>query len=170
MDLKDKIRNIPDFPKKGILFRDITTLLKDADTFQLAIDKLADHCRGLDFDKIAGVESRGFILASVLAYTMHKGFIPMRKPGKLPGETRYAEYQLEYGTDRIEVHSDAITGGEKILLIDDLLATGGTMKAACELVEQLGGTVAECCFLIELSQLNGKRHLTEYNLFSLIVY
>jgi adenine phosphoribosyltransferase len=101
---------------------------------------------------------------------MHKGFVPMRKPGKLPGETRYAEYKLEYGTDRIEVHADAIAEGEKILLIDDLLATGGTMKAACELVEQLGGTVAACCFLIELSQLNGKRHLTEYDLFSLIIY
>lgn len=170
MDLKEKIRNIPDFPKQGILFRDITTLLKDAEALKTVIDELADRYRTVPIDSIAGIESRGFILGSVLAYKLEKGFIPIRKPGKLPAEVISAEYSLEYGTDRIEMHIDAVSQGDRVLLVDDLLATGGTMQAACELIERAGGQVAECCFLIELAELKGKEKLKGYKTFSALVY
>ncbi len=170
MDLKEKIRNIPDFPKEGIIFRDITTLLKDAEALSTVIDELADRYRAMPIDSIAGIESRGFILGSVLAYKLKKGFIPIRKPGKLPADIISAEYSLEYGTDRIEMHVDAVNQGDQVLLIDDLLATGGTMQAACELIERAGGQVAECCFLIELADLKGKEKLQGYKTFSMLVY
>ena len=170
MDLKDKIRAIPDFPQKGILFRDITTLLKDGRAFAAAAEQFAERYRNEAFDIVAGIESRGFIVGSVLAYQLKKGFVPIRKPGKLPAPTFSAEYTLEYGTDRIEMHVDAVAPGDRVVLIDDLLATGGTMKAACELVEQAGGQVAECCFLIELAALNGRARLEGYQTFSLLVY
>jgi len=170
MDLKEKIRSIPDFPKKGILFRDITTLLKDAEAFQEVIEQLAGRYGKMPVDIIAGIESRGFIFGAALAARLKKGFIPIRKPGKLPAKTYSAEYSLEYGTDRIEMHVDAVQQGSRVLLIDDLLATGGTMQAACRLVEQAGGTVAECAFMIELAFLNGKEKLKGYNVFSMIEY
>jgi adenine phosphoribosyltransferase len=170
MDLEKKIRNIPDFPAKGILFRDITTLLKNPQAFKYVIDNFAQRYQSTPIDMIAGIEARGFILASTLAYKLNKGFIPIRKPGKLPAETISAAYSLEYGTDRIEMHADAVTSGTKVLLVDDLLATGGTMKAACELVERAGGEVIETSFLIELLSLNGRDKLREYNVFSMITF
>ena len=170
MELKDKIRNIPDFPQKGILFRDITTLLKDAQALSYVVDEFTKRYKNIPIDMIAGIESRGFILGSALAFQLKKGFIPIRKPGKLPAETVSAEYSLEYGTDRIEMHVDAVREGDRVLLVDDLLATGGTMKAACELVELAGGQVAECSFMIELAGLRGSDKLEGYKTFSMIVY
>ena len=170
MDIKKIIRSIPDFPKKGILFRDITTLLKDPSAFSYVLDELAERYSGEQIDKIAGIESRGFIFAAPLALRLKKSFILIRKPGKLPADTYSAEYSLEYGTDRIEMHVDSVSSGENILIIDDLLATGGTMKAACELVERAGGQVAECSFLIELAGLAGRDKLKGYKTFSLIEY
>jgi len=170
MDLKSTIRSIPDFPKPGILFRDITTLLKDGAAFSFVIDELAQRYRGSSLDAIAGIESRGFIFGAALAAKLGTGFIPIRKPGKLPAKTVSAEYSLEYGTDKIEMHADAVSPGMRILLIDDLLATGGTMQAACELVEKTGGLVTECCFIIELAGLKGRDVLAGKNIFSLLVY
>jgi len=169
-DLLDKIRSIPDFPKKGILFRDITTLLKDGRAFARVVDLLYEHYREARVDKVASVESRGFIFGAALAYKLGAGFIPMRKPGKLPAETIREEYALEYGTDSIEVHRDAIVSGERILLLDDLLATGGTMAAACKLVRRLGGTIVGVAFIIELSFLGGRKVLHEKNIFTLLDY
>lgn len=170
MDLKSTIRSIPDFPKPGILFRDITTLLKDPAAFRFVIDELAERYRDRRIDAIAGIESRGFIFGAALAAQLGCGFIPIRKPGKLPAPTVSAEYSLEYGTDKIEMHVDAVSPGMRVLLIDDLLATGGTMKAACELVEKTGGAVAECCFIIELGGLEGRRAITGRAIFSLLTY
>jgi adenine phosphoribosyltransferase len=170
MDLKEKIRNIPDFPQKGILFRDITTLLKDSQALSFVVDKLTERYRDMPVDMVAGIESRGFIFGAVLACQLHKGFIPIRKPGKLPAETLFAEYSLEYGTDRIEMHVDAVNKGDRILIVDDLLATGGTMQAACALVERAGGQVAECSFLIELAALKGRDKLKGQKVFSMITY
>ena len=170
MDLKEKIRNIPDFPKPGILFRDITTLLKDAPAFRSVIDALADRYAHTPIDLIAGIESRGFIFGAALACQLSRGFVPIRKPGKLPAKTVSAEYSLEYGTDRIEMHVDAVQGGARVLLIDDLLATGGTMQAACELVRKAGGCVAECAFIIELAGLQGRDKIKDQTVFSMIQY
>ena len=170
MDLKSTIRSIPDFPKPGILFRDITTLLKDGAAFSCVIDELAQRYRAGSLDAIAGIESRGFIFGAALAAKLGMGFIPIRKPGKLPAKTVSAQYSLEYGTDKIEMHVDAVSPGMRILLIDDLLATGGTMQAACELVEKTGGLVTECCFIIELAGLKGRDALAGKNIFSLLVY
>ncbi len=170
MDLKQTIRNIPDFPKPGILFRDITTLLQRPDAFRQAVDTLLERYRDMPFDLVAGIESRGFIMGTVLAYKLNKGFVLIRKPGKLPAATISAEYSLEYGTDRIEMHTDAVTPGQRVLLVDDLLATGGTMQAACSLVRQSGGEVTECSFLIELAGLNGRARLDGYSVFSLLTY
>lgn len=170
MDLKTIIRDVPDFPKPGILFRDITTLLQQTNAFQQAVDQLLKRYRDMPFDLVAGIESRGFIMGTVLAYELKKGFVPIRKPGKLPASTISAEYSLEYGTDRIEMHVDAVSAGQRVLLVDDLLATGGTMQAACNLVRQAGGEVAECSFLIELAGLNGRAKLDGYNIFSLLNY
>ena len=170
MDLEKHIRSIPDFPKKGILFRDITTLLKDKDAFTGAVDQLYSKYRDMRIDKVVCVESRGFILGGALALRLGAGFVPVRKPGKLPGPVERQEYQLEYGTDMIEIHKDAILPGERILLHDDLLATGGTIEAACILVEKLGGSIVGLSFLIELSFLDPRKKLSGRDVFSLITY
>ncbi len=170
LDLQTSIRTVPDFPKHGIMFRDITTLLKDPAMFRTAIDMLAEHYRTVKLDAVAGIESRGFILGAPLAYTLGVGFLPIRKPGKLPAAVTRQEYSLEYGTDAIEIHNDAVRKGMRVLLHDDLLATGGTMGAACTLVEKLGGIVAGVSFLIELDFLKGRALLAEREVFSLIRY
>ena len=169
-DLSAYIRNVPDFPKKGIGFKDITTLLKDKVAFNKAVDTLAGEFKKSDINKIVGIESRGFIFGAALAYKWQKGFVPVRKPGKLPAETISESYELEYGMDSLEIHKDAIVTGERILIVDDLLATGGTAHATANLVEKLGGHVSGLAFLIELTFLNGRNKLKEYNVFSMIKY
>ncbi len=169
-NFKNVIRSVPDFPKKGIVFRDITTVLKSPEAFTAAIDELCAHFTGKDIDIIVGPESRGFIFGAAMAYKMGKSFVPVRKPGKLPAETVSETYELEYGTDPIEIHKDAVNPGDKVLMIDDLLATGGTMDAACKLVEKLGGEVVGIGFLIELSFLSGRKSLQKYHVHSLVDY
>lgn len=161
MPIKSRIRTIPDFPKPGIMFRDITTLLKDAEGFKLTIEHFKERYQSQDIDVIAGIEARGFILGAALAYTMGKGFIPLRKKGKLPGETHSEDYELEYGIDTIEVHVDAISPGDSVLIVDDLIATGGTALGAVNLVEKSGGVVVEACFVVELPDLGGSKKLTD---------
>jgi adenine phosphoribosyltransferase len=168
--LASSIRSVPDFPKKGIVFRDITTLLKDKDAYRQYIDIVYEYYKGQHIDKVVGIESRGFIGGSALAYRLGAGFVPIRKPGKLPAEKIRQEYQLEYGSDAVEIHRDAITKGERILLHDDLLATGGTIEAACKLVEQLGGKIVGLSFLIELSFLQPRKRLSQYDIFSVVAY
>ncbi len=168
--LKEKIRNIPDFPKKGILFRDITTLIKDGPAFKEVVDSLANRYDGKTVDAVAAIEARGFILGGALAYRLGAGIIPMRKKGKLPSETCEANYELEYGEDALEIHRDAVSPGDKVLIVDDLLATGGTASAAVNLVEQLGGGIVEIAFLIELTELKGRKKLSSYPVFSLLKY
>ena len=169
-DLQSAVRTVPDFPKKGIMFRDITTLLKDGAAFRRSVDLLEEHYRGAAIDKVVGVESRGFILGGALAARLDAGFVPVRKPGKLPAPAIRETYQLEYGTDTVEVHSDAIGRGERILMHDDLLATGGTMRAACRLVERLGGIIVGISFLIELPALKGRAYLAPREVFSLLCF
>lgn len=169
-NLIDLIRSVPDFPKKGIVFRDITTLLKDREAFGHVIDMLYEHYKDLRIDKVVSIESRGYILGAPLAYKLGAGFIPIRKPGKLPASTVKQEYALEYGTDTLEMHRDAISPGDRVLLHDDLLATGGTAAAACQLVQKLGGRIEGASFLIELTFLQGRKLLSGYNIFSLIRY
>jgi adenine phosphoribosyltransferase len=169
-NLVETIRNIKDFPKKGVVFRDITTLLKNPVSLKEANDILIRRYKNSGIDKVVGIESRGFILGASLAVQIGAGFVPIRKKGKLPAETIREEYGLEYGTDTIEIHKDAISRGERILLHDDLLATGGTISAAVRLVERLGGTIAEIAFLIELSFLKGREHLKNYQVFSVVQY
>jgi len=169
-DLSSFIRCIPDFPRKGIVFRDITTLLKNGRALASAVDQLYGRYRDTRIDKVVSIESRGYILGAPLAYKLAAGFVPIRKPGKLPAETLRQEYALEYGKDTIEIHKDAVSRGERILLHDDLLATGGTAVAACQLIEQLGGTIAGLSFLIELDFLQGRSRLSNYDVFSLIRY
>ncbi|KUK21130.1 MAG: Adenine phosphoribosyltransferase [Pseudothermotoga lettingae] len=170
MDLRKFIRDIPDFPFEGIIFRDVTPLLKNPQAFQAAIDKMAETVSDIDFDSIVAPEARGFIFGSALAYKLHKGFIPVRKPGKLPYETTSIEYDLEYGTAKLQIHSDAIDKGEKILLVDDVLATGGTANAIAQLVKKLGGEVAGTCFLVELTYLNPREKLRDYLIRTVISY
>ena len=171
MDLRDYIRDIQDFPKKGILFRDITPLLLDAEALAQTIKDLAEHAADRQVDAVAGIESRGFVFATALAVRMGLGLIPIRKPGKLPHKTYRVEYELEYGQDAVEVHRDAIGAGQRILLVDDLLATGGTMGAACKLVHACGGQIAGCQFVIELGFLEGRAKLPEDVVVdSLIIY
>ena len=169
-ELKKRIRNIPDFPKKGIVFRDITTLLKDKDAFRRVIDVLYDRYKDKQIDVVVGTEARGFLLAAPLAYRLGVGVVPVRKPGKLPAETLRVEYQLEYGTDALEIHKDAISSGQRILVVDDLLATGGTIAATCEMVDKLGGEIVGVAFLIELDFLGGRDRLAGRNVLSLIHY
>jgi len=169
-ELKKHIRNIKDFPKEGIMFRDITTLLKEPKAFNKALDELLSFTDGINIDKVVGIESRGFIFGSLFAQKLGVGFIPARKPGKLPAETESATYQLEYGEDKIEMHKDAINPGDKVLLHDDLLATGGTAEAVIKLIEKLGGEVVQVSFLIELSFLNGRDKIDGYDIKTLIVY
>jgi len=168
--LSETIRSIPDFPKKGILFRDITTLLKDSDSLKNAVNLLAKHYEHSKIDKVVCIESRGLILGSALAVSLGAGFVPVRKKGKLPAEVISEQYALEYGTDVIELHVDALQPGERIVLHDDLLATGGTMSAAIKLVEKLHANIAGISFLIELSFLHGREHLQNYDVYSLIQY
>lgn len=168
--LKPFIRNIPDFPKKGIVFRDITTLLRDATAFRKVIDSLYERYKDYAIDKVVSVESRGFILGSPLAYRLGAGFVPVRKPHKLPSKTISQEYQLEYGQDALEIHVDGISKGERVLIVDDLLATGGTIMATCNLVKKLGGKILGIAFLIELASLKGRERLEGYDTFSLIRY
>ncbi len=170
MDLKEKIRVIPDFPEKGIRFKDITTLLKDGDAFKYMVDQFQQELKDKDFDLVVGPESRGFIVGTPLAYAMNKGFIPVRKPGKLPSETIRSEYKLEYGSDVLEIHKDAIKPGQKVVIADDLLATGGTILSTIKLIEDLGGEVVGIVFLIELTYLNGRDLLKSYDIKSLITY
>lgn len=166
----DFVTTIPDFPEPGILFRDVTSVLQDAEGLRLAIDELQKRLEGLDFDLIAGAESRGFIFGMPLAYNLGKPFVPIRKAGKLPRAVVQKEYALEYGTATIEVHKDAILPGQRVVLLDDLIATGGTMKAAAELVEELGGTVVKMLFLLELKGLEGRRLLEGYDVESVVAY
>jgi len=168
--IKRVIRDVPDFPKPGIVFKDITPILQDAAVFQQTIQALVQRYQGRDFDKIAGIESRGFLFGSALSYALGKGFVLVRKKGKLPWKTVSMSYDLEYGTDTIQMHEDALRPGEKVLLVDDLLATGGTSLAACELVEKMGGKIAECCFVVELDFLKGREKLKGKEIFSLVHY
>ena len=171
MPIKSRIRTIPDHPKKGIMFRDITTLIKDPVGFRLVIDNFTQrYIKGdINFDLIVGIEARGFIIGGALSYTLGKGFVPVRKVGKLPAEVVRHEYKLEYGTDTVEIHKDAIVKGVKVLLVDDLLATGGTALAAATLIEKLGGVVAEMAFIVNLPDVGGQKKLKEkgYNVYCL---
>ena len=169
-DLKDYVRSIPDFPKPGIIFRDITTLINDADGFQQAIDDMCEKVKDIDFDVIVGAEARGFIFGSAMAYKMHKPLVLIRKKGKLPTRVITQEYELEYGTGTLEMHIDSFKPGAKVLIVDDLLATGGTTKAITKLVEKAGGVVAGISVLIELVDLKGRERLTEFPVFSSISF
>ena len=170
IDLKAQIRNIPDFPKPGILFRDITTLLKDKKAFKLAVDTLAKKYKNKKIDLVVAVEARGFILGGAIAHKLGAGFVPVRKKGKLPAKANAVTYDLEYGSDTLEIHHDAISRENRVLIVDDLLATGGTVKAVTDLVKQLEGKIVGIAFLIELLDLKGKDKLKDYPLFSLIKY
>ncbi|MCR4955333.1 MAG: adenine phosphoribosyltransferase [Lachnospiraceae bacterium] len=168
--IEDYVRSIPDFPEKGIIFRDVTSVLQDADGLQLAIDEMLKLLEGIDCDVIVGAESRGFIFGAPLAYKLHKPFVLCRKKGKLPCETISKEYELEYGTATIEMHKDSIKPGQKVVVIDDLIATGGTIEATCDLIEQLGGEVVKLVFLMELAGLKGRERLKNYDVASVITY
>lgn len=168
--LKGKIRDVPDFPKPGVLFKDITPLLADVRSFQAVVDTLAKRYADKTADLVVAVESRGFIFGAALAYRIDSGFIPVRKKGKLPFKVEAVEYALEYGTDRIEIHQDAIHPGTRVLVVDDVLATGGTAKATCELVQKMGGKVVECAFVVELGFLKGRDKLKGQEIFSLLQY
>ena len=170
MDLKSKIREIPDFPKKGILFYDITTLLKDAGGFKRVIDKIGSFYDGDGIQKVVAMESRGFILGAPVAYRLEAGFVPVRKPGKLPSDVYEAKYELEYGADSLAIHQDAIAPGERVLIVDDLIATGGTVAATVQLVKKLGGIIHGVAFLIELTELRGRNKLDGHNVVSLLSY
>ena len=170
MDLKNYIRTIPDFPKEGIMFRDITTLIGNAEGFKLALDQLIDIAKNTEFDAVAGLESRGFIFGAPIAYALGKPFIPIRKKGKLPHNTIEVSYDLEYGSAVLEMHADAIEKGQKVLVIDDLIATGGSAKACAQLIEKLGGEVAKFLFVIELIDLKGREALDGYKVETLTVF
>lgn len=168
--LEDYVRSIPDFPEPGIIFRDVTSILQDADGLHLAVDSILDMLKDVDYDVVVGPESRGFIFGVPVAYAQHKSFVPVRKKGKLPCETISAEYDLEYGSAVIEMHKDAIKPGQKVVIIDDLIATGGTIEAIIGLIEQLGGEVVRICFVMELAGLHGREKLKGYSVDSAIVY
>ncbi|MBQ5918143.1 MAG: adenine phosphoribosyltransferase [Lachnospiraceae bacterium] len=168
--IEDYVRSIPDFPEEGIIFRDVTSVLQDADGLHLAIDLMQEKIKDLEFDVVVGPESRGFIFGVPIAYNLHKPFIPVRKKGKLPCETVSMEYELEYGTATIEIHKDAIKPGQKVVIVDDLMATGGTIEAIIKLITQLGGEVVGSVFLMELAGLEGRKKLEGQNVQSVIVY
>lgn len=170
MNIKDKVRVIEDFPKEGISFKDITTLLQDGEAYKHAIDLCIEAAQDKEYDIIVGPEARGFLIGAPMSYATQKGFVPVRKPGKLPSETVKYEYELEYGTDTLEMHKDAIKPGQKVLIVDDLLATGGTTLSTIKLVEQLGGEVVSVLFLLELTFLNGRETLEGYDVKSIIEY
>jgi adenine phosphoribosyltransferase len=169
-EIKELIRTIPDFPKKGIQFRDITTLLKDKNGFHKVIDILAARYKDSKIDKVVGIESRGFIIAGALAHCLGAGFVPIRKIGKLPGKKHAVVYELEYGTDTVEIHEDAIDENDNVLLVDDLIATGGTAAASVQLIERLGGKIIECAFIVELPDLHGRKKLQKHSVFSLVSF
>lgn len=169
-DLKKLVRDVPDFPKKGIIFKDITPLLQNPEGLREAVETISNHYQNKKIDIVVGAEARGFILAPTIAFNIGAGFVPVRKPGKLPYEKISMSYALEYGTDTLEIHKDGIKKGQQVLMVDDLLATGGTMAACCKLVESLGGKIIGCAFLIDLTFLNGKKALNKYDVFSLIKY
>lgn len=168
--VEDYVRSIPDFPEPGIIFRDVTTILQDGDGLHLAIDSILDMLKDVDFDVVAGPESRGFIFGVPVAYAKHKGFVPIRKEGKLPCETVSMEYELEYGSAVIEMHKDSIKPGQKVVIVDDLIATGGTIEAIIKLIEGLGGEVVKICFVMELAGLKGREKLNGYPVDSVITY
>ena len=168
--LEEYVRSIPDFPEPGIIFRDVTSILQDADGLNMSVDSLIDMVKDLDYDLVIGPESRGFIFGVPVAYAQHKGFVPVRKKGKLPCETIAMEYDLEYGQATIEMHKDAIRPGQKVIIVDDLIATGGTTEAIVKLIEQLGGQVVKICFVMELAGLKGREHLKGYDVDSAIIY
>ncbi|MCI8559077.1 MAG: adenine phosphoribosyltransferase [Lachnospiraceae bacterium] len=168
--LEEYVRSIPDFPEKGIIFRDVTSVLQDADGLHLAIDSMQELLKDVDFDVVVGAESRGFVFGTPIAYNLHKPFVLVRKKGKLPCETISKEYDLEYGSAVIEMHKDSIKPGQKVVLVDDLIATGGTIQAAAELVESLGGEVVKIIFLMELAGLKGREKLAKYDVASVICY
>lgn len=170
INLKTMIREIPDFPKKGILFYDITTLLKDPQAFRIILNRLSRHYHGADIQKVAAIEARGFIIGGPLAFRLGAGFVPIRKPGKLPADVYEATYSLEYGNNTLAIHKDAILPGERTLIVDDLLATGGTAAAATELIKQLGGGIVGAAFLVELNDLKGREKLKGYEVLSLLQY
>lgn len=171
IDLKQKIRTIPHFPKHGVMFRDITTLLKDADAFNYVINEFYERYKDVKLDLVAAIESRGFILGGAVAHKLSVGFVPVRKPGKLPAKTESLEYDLEYGKDKVEVHIDAIKKGDRVLLVDDLVATSGTAMAAAKLIEKLGGQIVECAFIIGLPDLGGIKKLEQrYKVFTLVQF
>ena len=169
-ELKDYVRTIPDFPKEGIMFRDVTTVLQDPVGLKLAIDGMQEKIKGLDFDIIVGAESRGFLFGMPIAYNLQKAFVPVRKKGKLPGETIFESYNLEYGQAALEIHKDAILQGQKVVIVDDLIATGGTLEAIIKLVERLGGEVVRICCLIDLPDLGGKEKIKPYKVDTLIAF
>jgi adenine phosphoribosyltransferase len=169
-DLKKLIREVPDYPKPGILFYDLTTLLKDKQGFHTLIDRLCEHYNGRTIDVVVGIEARGFIFAPTLAYRLNAGFVPVRKPKKLPSKTARVSYSLEYGTDTLEIHEDAVKPGQRVIICDDLLATGGTAAATAKLIQQLGGAVEGAAFAVELTFLNGRKKLSGLDIFSLIQY
>ena len=168
--IADRIRDVPDFPKKGILFKDITPVLSDIDTLRASIKEMAAPFVDLRIDVVVGIESRGFIFGAPIADVLNCSFVPVRKPGKLPWKTESVSYELEYGTDALEIHKDAITEGQNVLIVDDLLATGGTAEATCKLVSKLGGNIKGLSVLIELEDLNGRKKLNQYNVHSLVKY
>lgn len=168
--IEEYVRSIPDFPEPGIIFRDVTSVLQDADGLKLSIDLILEKLKDVDFDVVVGPESRGFIFGVPVAYHLHKPFVPVRKKGKLPCETASVRYELEYGTAEIEIHKDAIKEGQKVVIIDDLMATGGTNEAMIKLIEGLGGKVVKCVFLMELAGLEGRKRLSGYDIDSVIVY
>jgi adenine phosphoribosyltransferase len=169
-DLKKLIRAVPDYPKPGILFYDLTTLFQDRTGFRSLMERMLDHYRSMRVDVVAGIEARGFVIAPVLAFEMDAGFVPVRKPGKLPWKTTQIRYQLEYGSDGLEIHEDAIHRGQRVLVCDDLLATGGTAQATVHLIRQLGGEVVGACFAVELTFLNGRSKLEGVDVFSTLAY
>jgi adenine phosphoribosyltransferase len=168
--LEDYVTSIPDFPEEGIIFRDVTTILEDPDGLSLAVDGIREMLKGVEYDSVLGPESRGFIFGVPVAYAEHKSFIPVRKKGKLPREVLSADYELEYGTATIEIHKDSIKPGQKVVIIDDLIATGGTIEAIIKLVEELGGEVVKICFIMELAGLNGRDKLAGYDVEAMITY
>ncbi|GLC80386.1 adenine phosphoribosyltransferase [Lacrimispora brassicae] len=168
--LEEYVTSIPDFPEEGIIFRDVTTILEDPDGLSLAVDGIREMLKGVEYDSVVGPESRGFIFGVPVAYAEHKGFVPVRKKGKLPREVLSADYELEYGTATIELHKDSIRPGQKVVIIDDLIATGGTIEAIIKLVEELGGEVVKICFIMELAGLNGRDKLAGYDVEAMITY
>ena len=168
--LEDYVTSIPDFPEEGIIFRDVTTILEDPDGLSIAVDGIREMLKGVEYDSVVGPESRGFIFGVPVAYAEHKSFIPVRKKGKLPREVLSADYELEYGTATIEIHKDSIKPGQKVVIIDDLIATGGTIGAIIKLIEELGGEVVKICFIMELAGLNGREKLAGYDVESIITY